>query len=104
MLVRGVFLNENAFRIVTEIQKAEITKRLSAEKHYIVTLKQFRVKRIWTKTCDERRAWGEVHIDKQCREVSIPLIQINCISDLIKKLKLQSQKPNRIFQKDKKYD
>ena len=36
----------NSYRIVTEIQKDEIRRKLPASKHYIFPMKQFRVKRI----------------------------------------------------------
>ena len=58
-------LNENSPRIVTEIQKTEIRKRLLPENTILFNQKQFTVGRVWAKTCDERRAREVVRIDKQ---------------------------------------
>ena len=41
MLVWGILLNGNKFRIATEIQKGEIRKRLPASKHYNVYRESF---------------------------------------------------------------
>ena len=67
-------VTRNNFRIVTE--ETEIRKRAHASKRYIVYPETFQGGRIWTLTCDERLALGEVRIGKWCWDVSLPLIQI----------------------------
>ena len=62
--LRSLF-NKNSFRIVTEIQKGEIRRNCPCRNTILFILKQFRVGRICTLTCDERRARVEVHIGKE---------------------------------------
>ena len=78
----GIFLDDNTFRIVTgESRKSgRIFPHLST---ILSILKLFTGERIWTLTCDGRRARCGFLIGKWSLWVSLPLIQINCITDRI---------------------
>ena len=70
----------NVLRIDTE-EKNEIGKKMPAPNHYILYPETIHGERIWTLTCDGRLARCEVHLGKWRWDVSLPLIQINCISE-----------------------
>ena len=58
-------LNGNSFRSVTEFKRRGLGKDYMQRNAILFSPERFMVESIWIKTCDERRARGEVHIGKQ---------------------------------------
>ena len=84
-------INGNTLRSLLKFKRLKLGNDYPHQNTILFILDQFMVERIWTQTCDERRAREEVHIGKQRQAVIRPLIRINCIWAIIRKLQPRSQ-------------